>query len=247
MNNNDIRTMFSKLAGKLGCYERILVLGEVSLLPVYLATLTKSNVTYVELSQFQRKFIEKLKALNKGVLDNLTILSKSDMFEDRWKHNRGHFDVIVAEPFSSSSLLPWHHFYHWYLLNSIKRKHGLQKAAVYPSKAVLKACAVEFVELWKARAPIKKAEEFDLVHFDNIIESATAPELVDGHGLLEDVEPYSIWEYSHHMISEPFDIACFDFSRDNPDHDLAFEGEIALHEGRLDAVVLWVEFLHDDD
>lgn len=78
-------------------------------------------------------------------------------------------NLIVAEPYFSSSILPWHNLQFWYIKQSIQPilSNNIQ---TIPSLAEFYLMPVEFEHLWKIRAPVGIVEGFNLEPFDKIIQ-----------------------------------------------------------------------------
>ena len=78
-------------------------------------------------------------------------------------------NLLIAEPFYSASMLPWHDLHLWYMRTALADKLA-EKAFIMPQGATLRAIAVQFDHLWKIRAPVGKCEGFNITHFDKVID-----------------------------------------------------------------------------
>lgn len=78
-------------------------------------------------------------------------------------------DVVLAEPFFLTSVLPWHNLHLGYAVREITQ-HLSPGVKVLPGTAVLRIMAVQFSDLWKIRAPVGICEGFNLESFDKLIE-----------------------------------------------------------------------------
>lgn len=76
---------------------------------------------------------------------------------------------MVAEPFFSSSVLPWHNLQFWYIKDRL-REILPENIKIVPSSAEFYVMAVQFQDLWKIRAPVMSVEGFSLKPFDEIIQ-----------------------------------------------------------------------------
>ena len=233
-NNSFLRKYFKTLVKQINENSNsvvVVVVGETSLLPLYLSCQFKNHLTYVEYSQFSQQIVKKLAVVN-NVSHKLTVISKDEC---------ENADVIISEPYFSSSLLPWHHFQIWYLIND------LDPIKIYPSKASLKACLIELDDLWKVRAPVVQVEGFDLSDFDSLIQDALSPIEIPGHGFFESVEPFSLWEFKQRLLSDATTIAEFNFMERIPKKIIRYDGQLdRTAAGHLHAVALWTEFHLDD-
>ncbi|XP_065914264.1 protein arginine N-methyltransferase 7-like isoform X3 [Dysidea avara] len=145
-------------------------------------------------------------------------------------------DVIVGEPYFSSTLLPWHNLHFWYARTYVN--HLLDNnAVVVPIKADLLAIAVQFDNLHRLRSKISTIEGFDLSAYQSNIEQ-------DNDSC--DPEPYSLWEYPCVACSDVHKIFEFDFT-DPINFSALFEnsGNISLVKSGANAVVFWMEYYLD--
>ena len=78
-------------------------------------------------------------------------------------------DVLMGEPFFSSTLQPWHDLHFWYAKDSLG--HLLASdCTILPRSGTLKAMALQFNDLWKFHAPVVEKEGFNLAEFDVIVQ-----------------------------------------------------------------------------
>lgn len=78
-------------------------------------------------------------------------------------------DLVFAEPYYTTTILPWHNLNYSYLLKDIK-PFLKENVTIFPGKAVIKAIAVQFKDLHKIRIPVKNCEGFTMQPFDELIE-----------------------------------------------------------------------------
>lgn len=76
---------------------------------------------------------------------------------------------MVAEPFFSSSILPWHNLQFWYMKNQLSDIFD-ENVQIIPGLVEFYVMAVQFEHLWKIRAPVIQVEGFNLHPFDDIIQ-----------------------------------------------------------------------------
>ena len=214
----------------------ILIAGDSSLLPLQFCRESfNSSIKYVEYSQSSQNVVKKLAVVNK-LTDKIKVLSK---FSE--ESVQQYADIFIAEPYLSSSLLPWHHYQIWYLINKLRSNNGDLK--IYPSKGILKACIVQLEDLWKVRTAVKNVEGFDLSDFDLLIKEALSPVDITGHGLFQTLEPFSMWEFKSKLLSNTEIIAEFNFQESLPERSVQFNGNITVsNAGFVHAVVIWTEF-----
>ncbi|XP_029782331.1 protein arginine N-methyltransferase 7 isoform X3 [Suricata suricatta] len=144
--------------------------------------------------------------------------------------------LLLGEPFFTTSLLPWHNLYFWYVRTAVDQHLG-PGAVVMPQTASLHAVVVEFRDLWRIRSPCGDCEGFDVHIMDDMIQRA-----LDFRESKE-AEPHPLWEYPCRCLSEPQQILTFDFRQPVPPHLVRAEGSIELRRpGRSHGAVLWMEY-----
>lgn len=77
--------------------------------------------------------------------------------------------LIIAEPYFSSAILPWHNLQFWYIQKNIPNILT-PEAQIIPKAVQFYIMPVQFEHLWKIRAPVGKVEGFNLEPFDQIIQ-----------------------------------------------------------------------------
>uniref|UniRef100_A0A8C9PA92 Protein arginine N-methyltransferase domain-containing protein n=1 Tax=Spermophilus dauricus TaxID=99837 RepID=A0A8C9PA92_SPEDA len=144
--------------------------------------------------------------------------------------------LLLGEPFFTTSLLPWHNLYFWYVRTAVDQylKPG---AVVMPQAASLHAMVVEFRDLWRIRSPCGDCEGFDVHIMDDMIKSA-----LDFRESKE-AEPHPLWEYPCRSLSESQRLLTFDFRQPVPQQPVCAEGSMELRRpGRSHGIVLWMEY-----
>ncbi|XP_077840462.1 protein arginine N-methyltransferase 7 isoform X14 [Macaca mulatta] len=155
---------------------------------------------------------------------------------DRYIQALSTVSLLLGEPFFTTSLLPWHSLYFWYVRTAVDQHLG-PGAVVMPQAASLHAVVVEFRDLWRIRSPCGDCEGFDVHIMDDMIKRA-----LDFRESRE-AEPHPLWEYPCRSLSEPRQILAFDFRQLVPPRPLCAEGTMELRRpGRSHAAVLWMEY-----
>ncbi|XP_054310048.2 protein arginine N-methyltransferase 7 isoform X12 [Pongo pygmaeus] len=155
---------------------------------------------------------------------------------DRYVQALRTVSLLLGEPFFTTSLLPWHNLYFWYVRTAVDQHLG-PGAVVMPQAASLHAVVVEFRDLWRIRSPCGDCEGFDVHIMDDMIKHA-----LDFRESRE-AEPHPLWEYPCRSLSEPWQILTFDFQQPVPLQPLCAEGTVELRRpGRSHAAVLWMEY-----
>lgn len=75
-----------------------------------------------------------------------------------------------------SSILPWENLHFWYKSADIKSILS-ENCVTLPSKCAVYGMAVEFRDLWKIRAPLKKVQGFEMKCFDDLIDVSITHQL----------------------------------------------------------------------
>ncbi|EAW83228.1 protein arginine methyltransferase 7, isoform CRA_c [Homo sapiens] len=155
---------------------------------------------------------------------------------DRYVQALRTVSLLLGEPFFTTSLLPWHNLYFWYVRTAVDQHLG-PGAMVMPQAASLHAVVVEFRDLWRIRSPCGDCEGFDVHIMDDMIKRA-----LDFRESRE-AEPHPLWEYPCRSLSEPWQILTFDFQQPVPLQPLCAEGTVELRRpGQSHAAVLWMEY-----
>ncbi|XP_033075672.1 protein arginine N-methyltransferase 7 isoform X4 [Trachypithecus francoisi] len=212
-----------------------LCVSDGSLLSVLAHHLGVEQVFTVESSAASHKLLRKIFKAN-HLEDKINLIEKrpelltSEDLKDR------KVSLLLGEPFFTTSLLPWHNLYFWYVRTAVDRHLG-PGAVVMPQTASLHAVVVEFRDLWRIRSPCGDCEGFDVHVMDDMIKRA-----LDFRESRE-AEPHPLWEYPCRSLSEPRQILAFDFRQLVPPRPLCAEGTMELRRpGRSHAAVLWMEY-----
>ncbi|KAL7978804.1 hypothetical protein Chor_013293 [Crotalus horridus] len=144
--------------------------------------------------------------------------------------------LLIAEPFFSTSLLPWHNLYFWFARTALEG-HLSRDVTVLPQSASLHLMTVEFKDLWRIRSPCGTCEGFDMRFMDDMIKNS-----LDFRESRE-AEPHPLWEYPCRSASDPLTVLTFDFQQAVPEHPLMNEGIINLSRcAKSHGAVLWMEY-----
>ncbi|MEE6510667.1 hypothetical protein FKM82_030711 [Ascaphus truei] len=133
----------------------------------------------------------------------------------------GWVSALIAEPFFTTSLLPWHNLYFWYARTALST-HLASGVTVLPLSASLHVLAAEFQDLWRIRSPCRSCEGFDVSSLDEMIKnSLTFRES-------QEAEPHAMWEYPCRALSDPTKVMTFDFRETVPAEEVSCEGSLHL-------------------
>ncbi|XP_014981944.1 protein arginine N-methyltransferase 7 isoform X4 [Macaca mulatta] len=212
-----------------------LCVSDGSLLSVLAHHLGVEQVFTVESSAASHKLLRKIFKAN-HLEDKINIIEKRPELLTSEDLKSRKVSLLLGEPFFTTSLLPWHSLYFWYVRTAVDQHLG-PGAVVMPQAASLHAVVVEFRDLWRIRSPCGDCEGFDVHIMDDMIKRA-----LDFRESRE-AEPHPLWEYPCRSLSEPRQILAFDFRQLVPPRPLCAEGTMELRRpGRSHAAVLWMEY-----
>ncbi|XP_072013956.1 protein arginine N-methyltransferase 7-like [Amphiura filiformis] len=175
-----------------------------------------------------------------GLTDRVILLDKRAQDMESSDINHEKIDILMAEPFYLTSLLPWHNLYFWYARTALAN-HLADDALILPRSASLRGIAVEFEHLWKFHAPVGQLEGFDVTTFDNIVQRSS--ELSDA-----DTEPQPLWEYPGKALTHDFDLMTFDFTKPMPATNAVECGQVPFKwGGTCHGIVLWMDYHLDEN
>ncbi|XP_064110806.1 protein arginine N-methyltransferase 7-like isoform X2 [Macrobrachium nipponense] len=209
-----------------------LTLGDCCLMAIVAAKLGAQHV-YMTEGPGTRKVIEDFISINK-LQHKITILP-GDISEVTTDQLIAPVTVVFSEPFFTTTLLPWHSLYCWYMRNSCLHLMA-DGATILPSSVSIWGLPVQFRDLWKIRAPLHHVNGFNMNIFDNLIEKAC--EEAD-----DKVEPQPLWEYPAKARGQPVLLLKLDLSKGIPENHVSSTGSVALPDaGIINGVALWVDW-----
>ncbi|XP_029782329.1 protein arginine N-methyltransferase 7 isoform X1 [Suricata suricatta] len=212
-----------------------LCVSDGSLLSLLAHHLGAEQVFTVESSAASQRLMRKIFKTN-HLEDKINIIEKRPELLTSADLEGKKISLLLGEPFFTTSLLPWHNLYFWYVRTAVDQHLG-PGAVVMPQTASLHAVVVEFRDLWRIRSPCGDCEGFDVHIMDDMIQRA-----LDFRESKE-AEPHPLWEYPCRCLSEPQQILTFDFRQPVPPHLVRAEGSIELRRpGRSHGAVLWMEY-----
>ncbi|KAM6223113.1 protein arginine N-methyltransferase 7 [Rhynchocyon petersi] len=212
-----------------------LCVSDGSLLPVLAHHLGAEQVFTVESSAASYRLMKKIFKTNQ-LEEKINMMEKRPELLTPADLGGKKVSVLLAEPFFTTSLLPWHNLYFWYVRTAVDQ-HLAPSVVVMPQAASLHAMVVEFRDLWRIRSPCGDCEGFDVHIMDEMIKRA-----LDFRESRE-AEPHPLWEYPCRSLSEPQQILTFDFQQPVPQQLLRAEGSMELRRpGRSHGAVLWMDY-----
>ncbi|XP_051030386.1 LOW QUALITY PROTEIN: protein arginine N-methyltransferase 7-like [Phodopus roborovskii] len=212
-----------------------LCVSDGSLLSVLAHHLGAEQVFTVESSAASYRLMKRIFKAN-HLEDKISIIKKRPELLTSADLEDKKVSLLLGEPFFSTSLLPWHNLYFWYVRTSVDQ-HLEPGAVVMPQAASLHAMIVEFRDLWRIRSPCGNCEGFDVHIMDDMIKHS-----LDFRESRE-AEPHPLWEYPCRSLSEPQQILTFDFQQPVPQQPVRAEGSMELRRpGKSHGAVLWMEY-----
>ncbi|XP_004371702.1 protein arginine N-methyltransferase 7 isoform X1 [Trichechus manatus latirostris] len=212
-----------------------LCVSDGSLLPMLAWHLGAKQVFTVECSAASHRLMKKIFKAN-HLEEKINIIEKRSELLTPADLGGKKVSLLLGEPFFTTSLLPWHNLYFWYVRTAVDQ-HLVPSAIVMPQAASLHAMVVEFRDLWRIRSPCGDCEGFDVHIMDDMVKRA-----LDFRESRE-AEPHPLWEYPCRSLSEPQRILTFDFRQLVPQQPVRAEGAIELRRpGRSHGAVLWMDY-----
>ncbi|XP_055047703.2 protein arginine N-methyltransferase 7 [Misgurnus anguillicaudatus] len=211
-----------------------------SLLPVFAHLLGARKVFTLENSGMAKQVIEQVLQTNslKHAVQILGIRPEQ-LSSDDLEGNL--ISVLIAEPYFSTSLLPWHSLFFWYCRTAVAQLLH-PNATILPSAGTLYIVAVQFQDLWRIRNPCGTCEGFDVSPMDEMIQRS-----LDFRESWE-AEPHPLWEYPCRALSKPRPVMTFDFTQCVPEQPINNQGTVPLTgRGCCHGVVLWMEYQLTED
>ncbi|XP_005345479.1 protein arginine N-methyltransferase 7 [Microtus ochrogaster] len=212
-----------------------LCVSDGSLLSVLAHYLGAEQVFTVESSVASYRLMKRIFKAN-HLEDKISIIKKRPELLTSADLEGKKVSLLLGEPFFTTSLLPWHNLYFWYVRTSVDQ-YLEPGAVVMPQAASLHAMVVEFRDLWRIRSPCGDCEGFDVHIMDDMIKHS-----LDFRESRE-AEPHPLWEYPCRSLSEPQEILTFDFQQPIPQQPVRAEGSMELRRpGKSHGAVLWMEY-----
>lgn len=212
-----------------------LCVSDGSLLSVLAHHLGAEQVFTVESSVASYRLMKRIFKVN-HLEDKITVINKRPELLTSADLEGKKVSFLLGEPFFTTSLLPWHNLYFWYVRTSVDQ-HLAPGAVVMPQAASLHAVIVEFRDLWRIRSPCGDCEGFDVHIMDDMIKHS-----LDFRESRE-AEPQPLWEYPCRSLSEPRQILTFDFQQPIPQQPMQSRGVMELRRpGKSHGAVLWMEY-----
>lgn len=212
-----------------------LCVSDGSLLSVLAHHLGAEQVFTVESSVASYRLMKRIFKVN-HLEDKITVVNKRPEMLTSADLEGKKVSLLLGEPFFTTSLLPWHNLYFWYVRTSVDQ-HLAPGAVVMPQAASLHAVIVEFRDLWRIRSPCGDCEGFDVHIMDDMIKHS-----LDFRESRE-AEPHPLWEYPCRSLSEPQQILTFDFQQPIPQQPMQSRGVMELRRpGKSHGAVLWMEY-----
>lgn len=204
-----------------------------------------ATVFLLEQNFLSRKTMQQFVETN-GLSERVTFVDSVDSLPKETE-----IDLIFGEPYFLSSIVPWENLRFWYLASNFS-----ESIRRMPVAATIRALFVEFKDLHKIRAPLGVCEGFDLSSFDELVQVRVSYQYIAVSFLFSflvslivpqreklfflqnsseksdsPIEAQPLWEYPCKALSEPFDIAQFNLSRNiNLDEHIRLMGVIPIEE-----------------
>ncbi|XP_038628270.1 protein arginine N-methyltransferase 7 isoform X4 [Tachyglossus aculeatus] len=198
-----------------------LCISDGSLLPVLAHCLGAEQVFTIENSAVSHRLMKKIFKAN-HLEEKISVIEKRPELLIPADLENKKVSVLLAEPFFTTSLLPWHNLYFWYARTAVAQ-HLTPDVTVFPQSASLHMVVVEFKDLWRIRSPCGNCEGFDVHIMDDMIKQNSLD-----FREAQEAEPHPLWEYPCRSLSEPQEVMTFDFRQPVPQQMLHMAGSVTL-------------------
>uniref|UniRef100_A0A6I8MZS1 Protein arginine N-methyltransferase n=1 Tax=Ornithorhynchus anatinus TaxID=9258 RepID=A0A6I8MZS1_ORNAN len=197
-----------------------LCISDGSLLPILAHCLGAEQVFTIENSAVSHRLMKKIFKAN-HLEEKINVIEKRPELLIPADLENKKVSVLLAEPFFTTSLLPWHNLYFWYARTAVAQ-HLTPDITVFPQSASLHMVVVEFKDLWRIRSPCGNCEGFDVHIMDDMIKNSL------DFREAQEAEPHPLWEYPCRSLSEPQEVMTFDFRQPVPQQMLHTAGSVTL-------------------
>ncbi|KAK3086794.1 hypothetical protein FSP39_023581 [Pinctada imbricata] len=240
VRRNTYKSVLSKNVQRRRGKSKCLVYSNGSLLPLTAAYTGYDKVYMIEPHPMCRNAVKSFVKENK-LEDLVTLINKDADQISQTDLNENKLDLVIGEPFFESSVLPWHHIAFWYGAEQLTN-HMADQASVLPCSVTIKALAVEFIDLWKIRAPVGLCEGFDISRFDRLIENSS--DIADAI-----IEPQPLWEYPCIARSRPASVLDMTYTQFCSQQQVQKDTKLEINslEGKCNGVALWAEYDFGDE
>lgn len=241
--NTTIAQALHKLSSNLDSDGTCLCVSDFSLLPLVLAQCNTSNNKILALENnklAQRGLVNLIKHNNlQGSIDVELRDDKTNLVAKLQQSSVNRISLLVGEPFFTSSILPWHDLYFWYVRSELQNMLS-PNVKIMPRKATLWIAGVEFEDLWKIRSPVGTVEGFDISIMDNMIDKAL--QVKEYH----EPEPHALWEYGNQLVTAPTAVMTFNLEETVPERNIEVAGAVKFDSNTASThchgIAMWMEY-----
>lgn len=229
VNNSESNKIYISALREKICdkVERILCLGDQSILGLLAGAVTSSQVTIVQENRKMKDILQD--AIKKNELEGkVEVVSE---IEDLSLE----YEAVISDAFFTGSVLSWHNLLFWYHVNQLKKdKRIAENCVILPGSMSLWMVPVHYTDLWKIRAPLHNIEGFDMNHFDQIIDKASGT-------CDENVEPHPLWEYPCVALAPPTRLMTINLAEPVPHQNVTKSGAVQVESSNLkvNGLALW--------
>ncbi|CAH0546347.1 unnamed protein product [Brassicogethes aeneus] len=231
-DNKRNKKYISLLQKHVSSESTVLILSDGFFTALAAAKMGAKKVYVIETSSICSRVLQDY--INYNKLENVTIIRTINQLV---KDNVQDINLVISEPYFTSSILPWDSLLFIYLLK------GLQTcltsdAKVFPQKAIVKAVCVQFKDLHKIRSPLVNCEGFLMDHFDKLIEESS--DISD-----DNVEAQPLWEYPCVALTNEQEISMLDILN-NPTTLQESSGCFQISSDlECNGIAIWIDWVHD--
>ncbi|ODN02752.1 Protein arginine N-methyltransferase 7 [Orchesella cincta] len=228
MNDNArYEALLHAYRNKVGSGTVCLCISDCSLLPIVLSNLGAKVVYVLDDNQDTCKSFNLANGVHNVKFVDTKFLNNEGVGDIK-------IDLVTGDPYFQSAVYPWNNLRFWYEYKSVRADAFAPNVKLAPFGAVIRGIGVNFVHLWKIKAPVAiAAGQFNLTDFDELIKNSSA--ISDSP-----VDAQPLWEYEGTATSGITDFISFDFSKEP--EKVSSTGEMALSGSETNGVAIWIDW-----
>ncbi|CAH1119806.1 unnamed protein product [Phaedon cochleariae] len=211
----------------------VLVLSDGCYFALAAAKFGAKRIYFMETNHISKQILQEY--IKSNDIQNVEVLASLEKLEELDLKN---IDIVLGEPYYTSTILPWDNLQFLYNLKGLKN-YLRNNVSIFPKKAIIKGVAIHFKDLYKIRSSLGTCEGFLMKSFDDLIEESS--NVSD-----DNLEAQPLWEYPGYALSTEIEIATIDLT--NLCGESLEEKGTFLIQGDLDCngIALWVDWNLDD-
>lgn len=235
LNDTERRDAFVRLFKTLKGLKNILLVGDLSMMPLVAAKMKCAEKIYTLQENFLVGMSLKNFIYSNGLEERIEIINQINSIPS----TEPEISHVIFDPNFTNAVDPLQNIVKY--LNIIKKFTSSVK--IFPSKVAVHAVPVHFLHLHKIRWPLKSScENFAHENFDSVLENSS--KIAD-----ENVEPFSLWEYPCYALGLSTPIFNFNVNTTDGDKILnATTTKLPIDDSSktCNGIAFWIEWKLND-